>query len=352
MSKGKQKSAVELIESFKNYFRNRLSPTDRAYCDQIISLGVDDRERFELLSAYIEMETNLKGLDYVAIGELSNSMGNYIAVLCGLLLSYSPLNKVSAHIPEKYYISAPKGLRVALTAIPHNNIIILAEKYSDNAWYGSKQDKSGNLLTIKVFKEEKGWHLIYDGGFIDAQYPRYSVSCHGSGGCRAYMKADLNFYSRQCDTPPVNVTECLMSPNRAKICPLDIEFSKAYGLGLCGILALVVMCYDRWQNRPVSTGTKKWESYSGMGVSAIVTATPQWEHISEGFREVRLHDYPEYVQQTRASGFHVENRSSPCEHERRGHMRTLKDGRMVYVRPSVINKGGEKVVYKVSGEHE
>ena len=108
------------------------------------------------------------------------------------------------------------------------------------------------------------------------------------------------------------------------------------------------MCHDRWRKRLLISGTKKHEAYPSMGVTAVMAKTPQWEHMSEGFREVQLQDYPDFAEHSRASGFRVENRSSPCEHERRGHMRTLKDGRVVYVRPSIVNKGGERVVYTLS----
>ena len=143
------------------------------------------------------------------------------------------------------------------------------------------------------------------------------------------------------------LNECMIGSRRSKICPQEIDCVKEFGMGLRDFHALVVMCFDRWQNRPMKTTSKKRESYNNMGVSAIVPKTPQWEHVSEGFREIQLRDYPEFIRQTRASGYHVEDRASPCEHERRGHIRTLKDGRKIYVRPSIINKGGEKVVYKI-----
>ena len=130
MTKGKQRSAVELIESFKTYFRNRLSPADRAYCDRIISQGLNVKQRSELPQSYIEKESQMRGLDYAASRELSNNMEYYIAVLCGLLLSYSPQKNAPVHIPEKYYRSAPESLEMALIAIPHHNIIIMTKKYS------------------------------------------------------------------------------------------------------------------------------------------------------------------------------------------------------------------------------
>jgi len=47
-----------------------------------------------------------------------------------------------------------------------------------------------------------------------------------------------------------------------------------------------------------------------------------------------------------------ETRISPREHERRGHYRTYKSGRQVWIKPQVINKGSERGrvahVYKVS----
>ena len=44
----------------------------------------------------------------------------------------------------------------------------------------------------------------------------------------------------------------------------------------------------------------------------------------------------------------VENRASHVNMKGgRGHIRTLKDGRKVYIRSSIVNKGGAKIVYRI-----
>jgi hypothetical protein len=348
MAKKNQLSAAELIESFKNQFYYQLSIADRKYCDRIISQGLNEQEITKILPDYIDKECRVRDLDLSPARELASRIENYSAVFNSLLLSYSPQKNASARIPERYYKPAPRSLGMTLVALPHHNIIIRIEKHSNEAWYGTQRNKAGALLSIKVFKKENEWRLMYDGSYIDTQYPRYSMTCHVSSECRANVDITTNFLVRG-RTSIMHITECMMSPNRSKVCPLEAEYTKAHGMGLSDFLALVLMCYDRWQNRPISLRTKKWESYSDMGVSILMPKTPQWEHISEGFREIQLRDYTEFVEQARASGFRVENRASPCEHERRGHMRTLKDGRKVYVRPSIVNKGGEKIVYRVTG---
>jgi hypothetical protein len=144
--------------------------------------------------------------------------------------------------------------------------------------------------------------------------------------------------------------DCKMSPNRSHLCMYEDHFIKDYGMGLAGFYALAHMCYDRWQKRSPRVAAKKSSAYPDTGVSAFLPISPQWEHASDGFREVQLCDYPEFAGHVGGKGFRIKNRAPPCEHQRRGHMRTLRDGRKVYVRPSIINKGGEKVVYRVAGE--
>ena len=38
---------------------------------------------------------------------------------------------------------------------------------------------------------------------------------------------------------------------------------------------------------------------------------------------------------------------SPCEHRRRGYWRKYKSGKMVWVKETIVNKGKQRVVYKV-----
>ena len=333
-----------MFASFRNQYGKLLTKAEREYCERLIARSLNERQISAAIKSYIDNKDP-------QAGELFDSMENYVAVSCGLLLSYSSPNGKPLHIPEKHYKPVSNNPGIMLVAIPNREIVIRVSKPSEEAWYGSQQDKVGALLIIKVFRKKNEWSMVYSGSFVDTKYPRFSISCQVSEKCRAFVETTLHFVARgdRGGRPDTSLTECMLSPNRSKVCPLEIDYSKIFGMGMRDICALVMMCYDRWQNRPMRSGSKKRESYSGMGVSVVMAKTQQWEHISEGFREVQLHEYPEVAEQMRATGYHVENRSSPCEHNRRGHMRTLKNGRKVYVRPSIVNKGGEKVVYKVHG---
>lgn len=350
MPKKKQESATDLLKSFEVQCRRRLTAADREFCDRLVSQVADERQMSAAIMGYLKGGSRARGIDRTAVFEQFDHMQNYLSVFRGLLLSYSPQKGTTAFAPEKFYAPAPRSLEMSLVVIPNHNIIIKAGKLSGEAWYGSKRENAGVLLDIKVFRKEDEWRLMCSGSYVDTQYPRFSISCRESSRCRAYMESDLNFCVGN-DTSSTVVTECRMSLNRSKGCPLEIGNTRAFGAGLSGFLAIVLMCYDRWQKRPVSTGTKKQESYSERGV-AYIAKTPQWVHSSEGFREVQLREYPDFSSQMRARGWNVENRASPCEHERRGHMRSLKDGRTVYVRPSIVNKGGERVVYRVKENSE
>jgi len=342
----KQKfSSTELMGLFKKEAQGRIPEAGVAYCDRLVSQALSDAQISDAVTGYAEKQRLKWGFDLSTATALTQHMLNYIAVTGGLLLSYSPPKDGQIQIPETYYTSLPHDFTTTLVAIPRHNILISAYRCADKAWYGSRQEKAGALLTFKVFRMENDWQLLYDGSFIDTHYPRFSLSCAVIQECHAYSGSDLTFSTRNGNTG-IFRTECKMGPNRSQICIYEKELTNTFGVGLLGFLAILLMCYSRWQNRPMRIGTKKAESYPGMGV-AYIASTPQWEHTSGGFREVQLREYPDFVKQMRSRGWSVENRSSPCEHERRGHMRTLKDGRMVFVRPSIVNKGGEKIVYLI-----
>jgi len=346
MAGKKHEFATELIKSFEAQCRRQLTTADREFCDRLATQGINEMQIRAAIMSYVSKESRTRGLKMESATLQHTNMENYISVSRSLLLSYSPPKAGTALTLGKFYIPVPQSMDMTLVVIPQYSILLKVSKRSNEAWYGSKRDNAGVLFSIKVFKKEDDWRLICDGSYVDTQYPRFSISCQLSSKCRAYVETDLGFYVGGDATSSV-VTECRMSPNRSKVCPMEIKSSRTYGLGLSDFLAIVLMCYSRWQKRPMSAGTRKQESYSGSGV-ALIARTPQWEHISEGFREVQLREYPDLARQMRAGGWNIDNRASPCEHERRGHMRTLKDGRVIYVRPSIVNKGGEKVVYRVS----
>lgn len=346
----KQRTASELIESFINDTQNHLTREDRAFCDKLISQRLNEYQMDDLVSDYILKAGHQRNLELRDAQKLALYIENYITVFAGLLLSYSPDKNSPLSIPKKYYRPVPQGFKKALIVVPQHNLIIKGDASPGEAWYGSKRDKAGMLVLVGVFKYTNRWLLFHHGRFIDTHYPRFSVECPIYEDCPAYTKSGLLFDCHTGDgVSEMNSADCKMGPNRAHLCMYEKEFTNKYGINLTDLYALTAMCYDRWQRRPVKIKSKRRESYNDMGVSHIVPKTPQWEHMSEGFREIQLREYPNLVETIRTHGYHIENRMSPCEHERRGHMRTLKDGRKIYVRPSIVNKGGEKVVYRVSG---
>jgi hypothetical protein len=345
VAQNQRMSAIEMIESFKSETKSHLTQEDIDFCGQIISKGMSVRQAVAAVLDYADNGFKSGGLDMPTAHFKGAYMINYVTVSIGLLLSYSPPRVAPVEIPEAYYVPPPLDPGPAIIAIPHHSIIIRIHKVADEAWYGSRREKTGALVEVTVFKLRQNWQMLYDGHFIDAHYPRFSLSCAVISDCPAYQDSALKFYPERGYTNELS-TGCKMGPNRSRICPYETEASKAYGTGLLGLLAIATMCFDRWRKRPLRSGTKKTKSYSGNGV-AFIAITPQWEHVSEGFREVQLREFPDFARQMQSRGWSVENRSSPCEHERRGHIRTLKDGRKVFVRPSIVNKGGEKVVYRI-----
>ena len=345
MAKSKQNSAIDLLTSYRNQIYKSLSVEDRVFCNQIISQENNSQCISKFIEDYVNQERNNRHLNQTHLAELSFNICNYMSLFYSLLLSYSNKKNTTLTIPEKYYKSVPNNFLDSTIIIPGLGLIVIIEKLANFAWFGNNKDKAGNVYIIYIYTNEKIWQLKYHVNFIDKQYPRLSILCEGSDECRIFTETTFNI--RKPDDSIIDYSGCLMNPNRLKICPRESAFSKKTGVCLQDIIALVLMCFDKWKNRPVRAGTKKWDSFTDTDVSVYIPKTPQWEHSSEGFREVQLRDYFEFAKQNKTGGYKIENRSSPCEHNRRGHTRTLRDGRKVLVRPSIVNKGGEKVIYKV-----
>ena len=346
MTKTKQTSSIELIKSFTKNAYNHLNTEDRSFCDQLVLKGLNWPSMEETITDYLSVTGHERDLDLQSAGQISNYMTNYTASRSGLLLSYSPSNDAVNDIHKKYYKPAPINMELTFVVIPLYKLLIKTAIAPGEAWYGARRDKAGSLLDIKVFRLDNEWQLLYDGSFINTQYPRYSKSCQAGMTCTAYIASNLLFDAGD-GISYIYRHECRMGPNRSQICLYEQEYTKKYGVGLPGFLALVLMCYDKWQKRPMKQYLNRNKFYPGDDVSLIITDTPQWEHISKGYREVRLNNYLEIAEHIKISRRPVENRVSPCEHARRGHMRKLKDGRVISVRPSIVNKGGEKIIYKI-----
>ena len=348
MYKKKQFSAIGLVESFRSNSIDHMSKDDVEFCNKLISYNLNEHQMDDHISDYIVMKGRKKRLDIQEAEHLACHISDYITVRCGLILSYFPSMDNISDIPERFYKPAPKGIGMMLVAIPKLGIVIKTSTSPGDAWYGEQRSKSGSLLSISVYKYANKWITIDKGSFIDSKYPRFNIACPLGDECPSYMESALMIDPGD-GISDIFSENCRISRNRSRLCMIETELFNEYGIGFLGFHALVLMCYDRWLKRPINNGTKKSESYFDMGVSALMTKTPQWEHISDGFVEVPLRNYPRFSEQARISGYQLKNRSSPCEHVRREHMRTLKNGRRVYVRPSIINKGGEKIIYRVNG---
>ena len=111
-----------------------------------------------------------------------------------------------------------------------------------------------------------------------------------------------------------------------------------------------MMCFDKWQNRPVISNTNKSKTYNDNGVSTIFIQTHSESKQSDSFKEVTLRECAEYVSNMRAHGWSVRNRLSPCEHIRREHIRHLKNGKVVHVKSSVVNKGNTRTIYQIKSK--
>ena len=345
MGKNSKISSINIIKSFKDEAQNNLVKGDIKFCNWIFSKGMSGRQAVAAVLDYADKGLNLNGQNMTTSLYKKIFLMNFVSLTNGLLLSYSPPGGAHIKIPDVFFSSPPLDVGTAVIVIPHHDIVIRVSQVADEAWYGSRRDKTGALTNITIFKRKQNWKILYNGHFIEKYYPRFSISCAAANDCPAYQESFLKYHTARGDSAALSA-ECKMGPNRSNICPYETEVTKIYGLGLRGYLALASMCFDRWRKRPMRGGTKKAGSYNEKGVAFIIN-TPQWEHVSEGFREVQLREYPDFVVKRQLKGWSVDNRTSPCEHERRGHIRTLKDGRKVLVRASIVNKGGEKVVYRI-----
>ena len=53
-----------------------------------------------------------------------------------------------------------------------------------------------------------------------------------------------------------------------------------------------------------------------------------------------------FKRKSKNGGFKFPNRQKPGQHTRRGHQRTYKSGKKIYIKPQIINLGAERKIYK------
>ena len=335
-----------LLDSFRRHVLGQLGSEEQKFCNDVIGQGVSNLDTKDMVNDYISSIVLNTSKSKQEIAEICNSIENYLSLFHSLLLSYSPVVSGTLQIAEKYsqpLLSANDSLIVVL---PLHSLLIRANVFSEKAWYGSREDKTGKLVVVKAFSEcEDDWGMIFDGSFIDSYYPHFSATCQLR--CEARIDTTLFLEIRNGIQMAIPHSECKLSPNRVRICRCATGILAEYNMTQTDFYNLAMMCYDKWQNRPVRQGTKKSGTYNSRGVSAVFVGTPHEKGASPLFREVRLTEVSEHAEQLKASGWKIEGRASPVEHERRGHTRTLKNGKIVDVKGSVVNKGKSQAVYHI-----
>lgn len=338
--------SIHLIKSLKKEVSNHLNSNDITFCNELIANGVVDEEQEEILEDYI---TNLseKGASFSEIEKISNYLSIYLTINQSLLFSYNLQSDSKLKIPNKYYAAAPKDFESLMVVLPDLKIIIKADNFNKVMGYGNRFSKVSNLISIKTYynKDKNQWHLLQEGSFINAYYPYFSIACPEH--CDSYIETTINRFVN--DNPiPTFIGECKMSPKRECICMREKGVNQYYNCpSLSDCFALVMMCFDRWKNRPVRSNTAKSKTYNDQGVSTIFIQTQETSKSTTTFKEITIRESADYIAKMRSHGWKVKNRLSPCEHRRREHTRHLKNGKIVNVRGSIVNKGNIKAIYKI-----
>ena len=339
-------NSINLIKSLKKEVQGHLTSNDIAYCNDIIANGITGKEKEEAIANYL-YSSKKSGSAISNIAETANRMDVYLTISQCLLFSYNLELGESIQIPQKYYAPAPKNFESLLIVLPNSNLIIKAETFNRNFGYGMYSNKAGNLICIKLYYNisKNKWTMLQEASFIDTYYPRFTTPCVSP--CDAYVKTCINEYKSNIPIP-VFPGECKLSPNRVHICELEQELREICGLAsFYDYYALAMMCFEKWKNRPIKQNTNKSKTYNDAGISTIFLETPPEAKQPSGFKEIPLRECADYEAKMRARGWTVKNRLSPCEHERRAHIRVLKSGKVVSVRGSIVNKGNQRAIYKV-----
>ena len=338
--------SIHLLKSLKKEVSSHLSSNDIAFSNELISTGVIGEELEEINEKYMKSLVE-KGMSFSEIEKKANHIDIYITLNRSLLFSYNLEQNSMLKIPTKYYAEAPKDFESLMVVIPNLKIIIKAENFNKKMGYGTQFNKASNLICIKTYynKRKDEWFLLQEGSFLNAYYPRYSIACPEH--CNAYIETTINRYYD--DTPiPTYIGECKMSPNRECICIRNKEAKEFFNApSLSDCYALVMMCFDRWKNRPVRINTAKSKTYNDEGVSTIFVQTQDDHKSTTSFKEIPIRNTATYIANMRSHGWKVRNRLSPCEHCRREHIRHLKSGKIVTVRSSIVNKGKAKAIYNI-----
>ena len=117
-------------------------------------------------------------------------------------------------------------------------------------------------------------------------------------------------------------------------------------LDFTDVLNAVLYALDKFVNRKKIHKEESQRESAATNSSASKSVKIQIPEQGENSHFVTLSDFVVYEKHHKGSkhGTHA----SPCEHARSGYWRVYKSGKRVWVKPTVVNKGKTKSVYRVS----
>lgn len=353
-----KQSSVRVLEEFRKIRLGKLTPEMISICDDIIADPGCSRFSWEKpLDDYLISFAKTKKLSLIEVADKATHMDHYIALGKSLLFAY-PDKKPN----EKYYTIAPDDFESVIVVLSKkmknsynsddkvSGLVLVAKKFvEDLAWYNTNKDRSSRMICVQLFSvlDTGELGLIYDASFLDSFYPRYSLECPQKD---CGNRNEINLFIDTEERRKIRmIPECYMNPKKEALCLEVRERIPYFGLSPRDLYAIAVECFDKWKTRPKRANTAKVKKYNDQGISAITVESDIATRVKrESFMEVPLVRYTEYVKERRACGWHVENRLSPREHERSAHTRTLKSGKVVFVRSTTVNKGNRvQVIHKI-----
>jgi hypothetical protein len=216
---------------------------------------------------------------------------------------------------------------------------------------GAKSGKTYEVQSIKIVKDYSGWQYVTtaSGLFIPVIAPRLVLMCgYESATCSSRTKTEITKHVIDCSTseayPNTAHIACLKSLRTIATCSgvTKKENARLYLLTIALCKALEAF-YNRVSVSRQASVSKN--IYSG--------ARPvNNQQSAYGYSAERTIDLTKPIVEYRgaqSTGRHHSKHASPRQHIRKSHVRRLKDGRVVVVRETIINRGKsvKKVDYEV-----
>lgn len=176
------------------------------------------------------------------------------------------------------------------------------------------------------------------------KYPRlFSEIDFCKSKCSMCSKKTFQLYDRGIQAP-YNCSLCGKSMRRDSRCEVSMVCYEMTGFSLDELLGACFYAIGVYVNRRKRATDK--ESSNGVHVCQKVH-----EVNSKGLAESKLltiKEYNSYERRERAA-YKGGHHSSPVEHERSGYLRHYKNGKVVEIKPTTVNKGKSKAIYEVKG---